>query len=162
MLNIILTALIMAGVWMMLTARLALDSFVVGFALSIGVLLVIRRQIDEPEPRTSGRRLIALITYMSKTAVQILVADIGMIRRVLAPDPEANDGIIEVPVGSDRESVAALSAHAITITPGSLVVDFKDDAQTMLVHTIDLNMTESLLEEQRVRYPLCERMLEDE
>jgi multicomponent Na+:H+ antiporter subunit E len=56
-------------------------------------------------------------------------------------------------------SIAALSAHAITITPGELVVDF-DGAKVMYVHCLDTEATSKTADPaQAARLKLLRRVL---
>ena len=56
-----------------------------------------------------------------------------------------------------NELVSAMSAHGITITPGELVVDFKEsngsEGATMIVHSLnsDVSGSKRLEQDQRLR-----------
>jgi multicomponent Na+:H+ antiporter subunit E len=151
--------LLLSLVWMMLTGRLALDSFILGAVLSLAIVVLLVRSTTKEDGRI---RFSAFLRYLGVLFRQIAAGDALMVRRILSRQPVDNAGVFELPVGREDESTAALSAHAITSSPGSLVIDFLDDGKTMLVHTIDLALQPGLEADQRRRAELCGRMLNDE
>ena len=60
-----------------------------------------------------------------------------ILRRELQIDP----GIIAVPSGCDSELASALSAHAISLSPGELVVEI-DELGVMYTHALDITRSE--------------------
>lgn len=154
-------AVLLAFAWVFLTGRFALDSFILG--LVIGLALVFIRPANDHKPETQFRGFQALPTtfiYILEVLREILVSDFLVARRILSPKPVDNSGIVELTVGCECETIAAMSAHAITAAPGSMVIDFDDNNQTMQVHVIDRAIVEDLEKEQLRRFSMCERMLD--
>lgn len=153
-------ALIFAVGWVMLTGQNGWDSLVLGLivGMSLVLLLGIARQRDKTRPGVYG--LTAAVLYVLEVLREIIVSDFFVASRILSPKPLENDGMVELTVGCECEVIAALSAHAITAAPGSMVVDFDDDNQTMIIHVIDRDVLPDLQTEQLRRFGICERMLD--
>ena len=154
MLGLLVRAALLAVVWMMLTARVALDSALLGFVLGLALVIPLSGA-RQPLVRWTPRRVGAALLYGLNVLRAVLESDLDMARRILRPGPKAvNPGFIELPVGSDSSVTAGLSAHALTVTPGSIAVDFKSDGgQTILVHLIDVDMQPAVeaVQQQRAR-----------
>jgi multicomponent Na+:H+ antiporter subunit E len=127
----------MAVVWMLLTARAELGSFAVGFLIGLGVLVLTNAHKAHLSWRLV-RQAGALIVYILELYRDILLSGLDVTRRVLSPDMKLRTGIIAVPTQDKSRLVAALSAHAITITPGELVVEFDGD-DMLYVHCLDVD-----------------------
>lgn len=131
----------LAVIWMVVTSQFNPGGFVVGYLISLATFMVLR-----PNPRAVrwGRlpwQGLAAIRYVLTLFRDIFLSSIDVARRALAPDMRLRPGIIAVPTRdpAQREIVAALSAHSITITPGELVVDFDEDNRTLYVHCLDVD-----------------------
>lgn len=126
--------------WMIVTARVTLDSFAVGYVIGAALLLLIGVRSTQIRWRKLPDQVLALIIYSLTLCRDIWLSSVDVTRRVLDPELPMNPGILAVPTNDPNESeaVAAFSAHGITITPGELVVDF-DGAQMMFVHCLDID-----------------------
>src|SRR5687767_7761544 len=122
----LLFALPMATIWMIATSSLNPGSFLVGFALSFAILLMLKLEKVEINHRRLPDQLIALVIYTLTLGRDIWMSSVDVAKRVLNPTMPMKPGIITVYTQDEDESdfTAAFSAHGITITPGELVVDF--------------------------------------
>lgn len=165
-----LTAVVLAAVWVVLSGDLSVETFGLGFVL--GLLIVAFLRINTGFGRERHRipvtrvpsMLFAFVTYGLRLAIDILLSGFDVARRILPRDMKLNPGIYRIST-SDPEAhsvVAALSAHAITITPGSMVIDYDQQDETiMVVHTLDVDTwsKETMQEEQNQRLSLIRRIL---
>jgi multicomponent Na+:H+ antiporter subunit E len=143
----IVSSMLMALAWMPLTANISLGSFVVGFLLSFAVLTLLFRSQDQRVTikwQNLPDQALAGVVYMLILFRDIYLSAIDVSKRVLNPAMPLNPGIIGVSTqltpedqGEVAQTIAAISAHGITITPGELVVDF-DGTQIMYVHCLDV------------------------
>jgi multicomponent Na+:H+ antiporter subunit E len=86
--------------------------------------------------RFSPTRLYHFITYLAVLLVEIMRANIGMLRHIYSPRITISPGIVEIKT-SLKSRVARLAlANSIALTPGSLVVDIKGD--TLRIHWLDV------------------------
>jgi multicomponent Na+:H+ antiporter subunit E len=131
----LLTSLLCAAVYLTLTQSLALNNLAT--ALAIGALAAALTR-----PRGAGlplrrlpRALVALAIYVPRLIVDIVKCGITVAGFILDPKLPIRPGIIAVKSHSN-DVVTALSAHAITVTPGEQVLEIGDDG-TMYTHCLD-------------------------
>lgn len=131
----LLTTLVCAAMYLMLTQSLAWNNLVT--AVAIGALASVLTA-----PRGAGlplRRLpaaiIALAIYVPRLIVDIIKCGVTVAGFILDPKLPIRPGIVAVKSGGN-DVVTALSAHAITITPGEQVLEIGDDG-TMYTHCLD-------------------------
>jgi multicomponent Na+:H+ antiporter subunit E len=148
MLQRLLLAVLMAIAWMPLTANVSLESFGVGLILSFAVLTLLLNGGPKSNSPLTWRYLpnqtAAAVVYMLTLFRDIYLSAIDVAKRIINPAMPLNPGIIAVSTQMDTgeiieihaDTIAAISAHGITITPGELVVDF-DGSRVMYVHCLD-------------------------
>lgn len=144
---------LLSVVWVGVTARVSVESFLVGFVVSaLIVSLIGTRKQATAQPSRLPRQLVSLIIYTVLSFIEITRSSFDVARRVLDPKLPLKPGIVAVPTQDDAqdEIIAALSAHAITITPGQLAVEF-DGAKTMYIHCLDIASAETADREQAAR-----------
>lgn len=139
MLETIVISIPLAVTWMLVTSRLSLDSFIVGFVIALAILLLVRRKSEPMNRAKLPDQAWALCIYSITLARDIWLSSVDVTKRVLNPALPMNPGIIRIETqdASHSEVVTAFSAHGITITPGELVVDF-DGTEAMYVHCLDV------------------------
>lgn len=157
--QLLILALPFALLWVFMTDRLTLDSFMVGYVLSTAILLALGGQNIKISLRRLPKQCAALLIYLLVLSRDIFLSAFDVARRVLAPRIPLATGILLVPTQDDDAVIAALSAHSITITPGELVVDFKG-TENMYVHCLDVyKSAEKLHIAQTQRVALFRRIL---
>jgi multicomponent Na+:H+ antiporter subunit E len=130
------TILVLLAVYLALTGNLQPGNIVLGLLVATVVAVLVR-----PEPgRTDLRRLPvaawALIRYIVILAADVVKSGIGVARIVLDPKLPIKPGIIAIPSDCCNELAAALSAHALSVTPGELVIGI-DNEGMMYTHCLD-------------------------
>jgi multicomponent Na+:H+ antiporter subunit E len=147
----------MAIAWMPLTAHISLESFGVGFILSFAILTLLLNGAPQSNAPLSWRHLpnqtAAGVIYMLTLFRDIYLSAIDVAKRIINPAMPLNPGIIAVSTQMDTsgikenhaDTIAAISAHGITITPGELVVDF-DGSHVMYVHCLDAVASDGVAE----------------
>jgi multicomponent Na+:H+ antiporter subunit E len=82
-------------------------------------------------------RLVKFIfVYMFVFIWQLLLANIDVARRVLSPTIPLNPGIVKVKTKLKGDFGKLTLANSITLTPGTLSIDF--DGDELFVHTVDV------------------------
>ncbi len=158
-------ALPMAAIWVVLTNIVTLESFALGWAVSYGLLYLVPIQPVELNIKRLPAQVFWGMVYLLRLCWDIFYSSIDMARRVLDPRLPINPAIITISTGDDSNSpiVSALSAHAITITPGELVTGFDVDenGQTiMYVHAIDQQASgKQMATDQAQRLQLIQRIM---
>lgn len=148
-------------VYLALSGNVTLPNLVVGALAALGVsnLLPV-----EKEAFFAWKRLPAfvwaLIRYLFIVLADILQGGLATARLVLDPKLPICPGVIAFPAGSRTELGAALSAHAISLSPGELVVEM-DDEGTLFVHCLDVQKSAQYAEAaQTLRQELLRQMFE--
>jgi len=163
-------ALPLATAWVLLSFEPTPVTFIVGYVFSIGILYLIDSNTGDEDENPSvsvvgfPKQLWALITYGAQLAWDIVFSGIDVAKRILPREMDINPGIYCVDTFDEdkHKLVSGLSAHSITITPGSLVIDHKPEEHNMMyVHVLDVNdwTQESLEEEQKGRLNHIKRIL---
>lgn len=100
------------------------------------------------------------IRYIFVVAWDVIRGGISTARIVLDPNLPLNPGIIAIPSGTQSELGTALSAHAITLSPGEMVMAI-DDEGVMYTHCLNVENSEKMIAEvQELRKNLLSRMFE--
>jgi multisubunit Na+/H+ antiporter MnhE subunit len=135
----IFLAVVIGIIWMLITSRLTLESFAVGFVIGLALTLLRPAQFTV-KWRRIPRQLLALVIYLSILSRDIVLSGLDVARRVLSSDMRLKPGIITVPTGDDTRSplITALSADVITLTPGELVVEVREGT-LLYVHCLDID-----------------------
>jgi multicomponent Na+:H+ antiporter subunit E len=160
MLQAIVLAAPLAAGWTLITDNLSLANLIVGYLLGIAIAaLVAPRAIIRPA--RLPLQVFSLVIYTLELFRDILFSSIDIARRILSRDMRLKPGIIAVDTqdAGERELIAGLSAHSITITPGEMVIDFEGN-HTMYVHCLNVDEALQTLDtEQAQRLKLINRIL---
>ena len=57
---------------------------------------------------------------------------------VVTPRNDINEGIVAIPLQTDSPGLITLLANSITLTPGTLTLDVREDPPTLYVHVLHL------------------------
>ena len=145
------------GLWLVylaLTANLEGSNLLLGLLVAVGLTALMR----PPRGRFALRRLpaalLALGRYLAVVLVDAVKSGLVAARLVLDPDLPVEPGIVAIPSGCDSELATALSAHAITLAPGEMVVEIGEDG-VMYTHALDATKaSEYVAEAQQMRREL--------
>lgn len=147
-------------VYLLLTNNWEVANIVVGGIVAGAIVWMIRPQLRPLSWRRVPGALLAMLHYVVILIVDIIKNGIVVARIVVSPSLPIQPGIVAVPSLSKSEFATALSAHAITLTPGELVVEIGDDG-TMYTHCLDATQPEEIkIAAQRLRTGLLHRMFE--
>ena len=148
-------------VYLALTGNAEPANLVVGALVAVGISLL-RPKMNLPliSLKRLPQFLWAGIRYIFVLAWDVIRGGISTARIVLDPNLPLNPGIIAIPSGTQSELGTALSAHAITLSPGEMVVAI-DDEGMMYTHCLNVDDSEEIVAEaQELRKNLLSRMFE--
>lgn len=144
--------------YLLLTWNFELTNIVLGVLLGVGIALLIRPDRGDFNIKRLPVAIYASIRYLVIIFYDLLVSGIQVAGIVLRPSLPVQPGIIAIPSGTDSELATALSAHAITLTPGELVVEIGEHG-VMYTHTLDAtHPEEDAREAQTLRRGLLDKM----
>jgi multicomponent Na+:H+ antiporter subunit E len=137
------TGVVFAVIWVFVTGpALApvplLRAAVAGLAVGLPVAYVFRRLYAPTVDlaRVAGATP-ALARYVLTFVRQIIVANLDVAYRVLAPGMRLEPQVVFVPLRVETALGVTTIANSITITPGTVTLDHDPEENGLYVHTID-------------------------
>lgn len=133
--------LLLIAIWIGANSTFAIESISVG-ALISGVLAFAFTRHDSVwrDFRLTPSRVYHFLLYTGTFLVELVRANISMLRHVYSPRIDIDPGVIEIKTGLKSPIGRLALANSIALTPGSLVLDVKDD--TLSVHWLDVETTD--------------------
>jgi multicomponent Na+:H+ antiporter subunit E len=146
--------------YLAVTGNLELSNLAVGLAIGVVIALIMQPRSQPLPLRSLPIALFNLVRYVVWLAIDILRNGVRVARIVLDPRLPIRPGIIAIPAGTRSKVGLALSAHAITVTPGEQVIEIGDDG-VMYTHCLNaVTSAEGAEEAQRVRREMLEKIFE--
>jgi multicomponent Na+:H+ antiporter subunit E len=144
-------------IWFAATSSLAPESLVTGAAIS-GALahLFTRKSKAWRDVRFSPARLFHFVSYSAVFAVELVRANLNVMRYVFAPRIDINPGIVEIKTKLRTPLGRLALANSIALTPGSLVIDI--DGDSMFVHWLDVKTTDPEQARRQIAGPFEEHL----
>lgn len=126
-----------ALVYLALTANLEALNILVGLLVGTAVSFLLPASQTKLQPHHWPQIFWASLRYIVMVAWDLIVSGLQVARIVLSPKMPIQPGIIAIPSQTDSDLATALSAHAITLTPGEFVVEIDEDG-VMYTHVLDI------------------------
>jgi len=130
-----------------LVPDLVVGSLLVGLAVGVPVAYVFRRLY--PDTVDLGRALRGFpyaMLYVLTFAREATVSSLDVTYRVLAPSRPIDPEVILIPLRVRTDLGVTTIANSITMTPGSLTLDYDPDENALYVHVIDGSDPEDIVE----------------
>ncbi|MDY6801372.1 MAG: Na+/H+ antiporter subunit E [Bacteroidota bacterium] len=129
--------LILMVVWLLVNNSFSGQIIIIGIILSAFIALLFGtnlRVFDELKftPKALGYTFIYLMVFL----IELIKSNLDVARRVLTPSLPINPGIVKTKTILKSKMGRMILANSITLTPGTLTVDIKDD--TLYIHWIDV------------------------
>ncbi len=110
--------------------------YIVGAIISSAIMFISLKTAGNISLRYfSLRNIIWILAYLPYLFYKIIQANLDVALRVLNPKLPINPGFIKVNCDSKDNLVKLMLANSITLTPGTLSCEIKEDY--LIVHTID-------------------------
>ena len=124
-------------VWIAISSSLAVESVVTGALISAALAYTFTRMFEIWRGiRFSPSRLYHFILYTGVFVVELVRANINMMRYVYAPRISVNPRVVKVRTGLKSPIGRLALANSISLTPGSLVLDVAEDG--LVIHSLDM------------------------
>lgn len=127
-------AAILTLFWLALTGSASLANLLLGIAVSLLSLLVLRGQLPEVDfrirPYPALKLFLLFLRELFRSAWRVAVL-------VLRPRLDIRPDVVAVPVSLTRDAELTLLANLITLTPGTLTVDIAEDRRALYVHALE-------------------------
>ncbi|MFB6080074.1 MAG: Na+/H+ antiporter subunit E [Haloferacaceae archaeon] len=127
-------------------ARIA-QEFLIGLLVGMPVAFAVRRFY---RPRATVDRSLRVAPYAALYGLvflrDLVMANLDVAKRVLAPSMPIEPAVVEVPLRVRTDVAITTIANSITLTPGTLTMDYDDETNTLYVHSIDGSDREAILD----------------
>lgn len=123
--------------WLMLVDTLATDSLLIGAVVSLTVALLYRDGLSFfTEFRATPSSFIAGLGFFAYFFQQLISSNFRMAAIVLSPNLPISPGIVKVKTGLKSRMGRLMLANSITLTPGTMTVELKDE--WLYVHSVTI------------------------
>lgn len=121
-----------------LTPRSLLANFLVGVTVGLPVAYVFRRLYEEEiDVAQSLTGIPYVLLYALVFVKEIMVANVDMTYRVLSPGIPLEPQVILIPLRVETALGITTIANSISVTPGTVTLDYDPDENAVYVHAID-------------------------
>ena len=111
--------------------------FLIGLAVGVPVAFVFRRLYAEEFAFTRSLRVVPYVgLYLAVFAKELTVANVEVAYRVLSPSMPIDPDVVAIPLRVESDIAITTIANSITLTPGTLTMDYDDPTNTLYVHGI--------------------------
>lgn len=115
----------------------ALGEFLIGLAVGFPVAYLFRRFYSERVVVSRTPRVVpAAAKYLTVFVWELVTANLDVARRVLSPSMPMEPAVIEVPLRVETDLAITTIANSITLTPGTLTMDYDAERNALYVHAI--------------------------
>ncbi|WP_440991133.1 Na+/H+ antiporter subunit E [Haloarchaeobius baliensis] len=126
---------------------LAVGEFIIGLAVGLPIAYGIRG-IYAPTYglRRSLSVLPAAAIYIGLFLWELVTANVDVAWRVLSPSMPIEPSVVEVPLRVESAVAITTIANSITLTPGTLTMDYDEERNSLFVHALAATDEESVVE----------------
>ncbi|MED4968890.1 Na+/H+ antiporter subunit E [Geobacillus sp. NFOSA3] len=140
----ILLNVLLAFVWMFLSASFNASTFIVGYILGLLIIFMLRRYFHSRFYVIPFLVICKLILIFLK---ELLLSNIAVLKVILAPSMNIQPCIFALPLEVKKDWEITVLSNLITLTPGTLVVDVSEDRNTLYVHALDAPNVEETIKQ---------------
>ncbi|WP_096201348.1 Na+/H+ antiporter subunit E [Bacillus sp. FJAT-45350] len=138
----ILLNVVIALIWAFLQNSYTGVDLLIGYVIGIFILYGLRRFLKFD---FYMRRVFALIRLILLFSKELILANWDVIKIVLSPKLNIQPGIVAVPTKLKTDWELTLLAALISLTPGTLSMDFSDDNKFIYIHSIHVPDKEAMI-----------------
>ena len=121
--------------WMILTLNFQIPNILVGMAVSFSIALLYVKLFTHKEFEFINP--VWLMVYLYILLKNLIISNIQISTMILRSDMKLSPAIIAVKTNLESDWKKLLLANSVTLTPGTLTLDIKDD--TLFIHVIAYN-----------------------
>ena len=131
------SAVITFAAYMALSWNFEPANWAVGVVFALGLSFILGPRDSTLPWKRLPMATFASLKYMAILWVDIFKCGFSIARTVMSPTLSIKPGIIVIPSPFESEIFTSLAVHAITVTPGEIVVEI-DDKGLMYTHCLDV------------------------
>lgn len=150
--------LILLLIYLAISDNVGVLNVVLGLLLAGAIALLIRPQARRPDWRRLPGAVLALGRYLLVLAWDLVAGGVQVARLAFSRKPDLAPGVVAIPTDCRSELSQALSMHAITLTPGEMVIAVDDDG-VFYTHVLDVSVAdEQVADAQWLRQELLQKI----
>jgi len=134
--NFIFLSILMMLTWLLLTDSIQSDELIIGAGLSLLLGVVFAKRDVFGQISLSPKSIVFIPIYFLVFIWALIKANVDVASRVIRPSLPIKPGIVKVKTSLKSKMGRFFLANSITLTPGTLSVDIKDDI--LYIHWIDV------------------------
>ncbi|MGB6230919.1 MAG: Na+/H+ antiporter subunit E [Litorimonas sp.] len=136
---ILLVAL--AATWAVLSGFFDKPLILLLGAISLGLTVLITARMRILDEETVPYATVPqTLVYFGWLFVEIVKANIAVVREIVSPDMEVSPTLVKIPAGGKSDLAKTMFANSITLTPGTVSLDIQEDH--ILVHALLSEMSD--------------------
>lgn len=118
--------------------------FLLGYLVGVFILYVLRHFLHFD---FYMRRVIAAFKLLALFIKELILSNIDVVKVLLSPKFEIEPAIIEVSTELKSGWELTLLVSLISLTPGTIVMDFSEDNKSLFIHSIHVPDKEEMIRE---------------
>lgn len=140
---------ILLVVWLLLNHSISAGHVVLGAILAVAIPMFSNRFF--PEPVFIGRPA-TILRFAGVVLWDIVVASFTVARLTLGPTSRLRPRFVRIPVSFADDFALTALASTISLTPGTVSAEIAPDREHILIHALDVEDEEALVDTIRERY----------
>lgn len=113
--------------------------------LSGAVLAALALGLGVGTRASGGLRLVPFLTFGGLVAIDLVMSTVNVAREILTPTDYTDESIVAVQLQADGRRHLLLLVIAVTVTPGTAVVDTDPDTGTLYLHVLHHDRSEATI-----------------
>lgn len=134
---LIISIVLLVIAWLLLTTSIHYQELIAGMIVAIAVSLALVSMLPEGGKKNPVTAVFRFIIFSLVLAKEMIIANLDVAYRVLHPKMPIRPGIVEVRPRIRSEMGKLLLSNSITLTPGTLSMDWIDDK--LYIHWINVD-----------------------
>ena len=143
------TSVLLMVVWLLLNHSVSAGHVVLAILLGVFIPLFTRRFF--PEPVYLGR-VGTLAKFVAVVLWDIVVASFAVARLALEPTSKLRPRFVRIPVSLEDDFALTALASTISLTPGTVTAEIAPERNSLLVHALDVDDEQALVDFIKTRY----------
>jgi len=145
--KLFLVNILLALIWVALTARFTVENIILGYFLAF-IVIGLTSKIWHNQDYANKNWLI--VKFLLFLVWELIVSNFKVASDVLRFRLKNQPGVIAIPLDVNTDLEITLVANIISLTPGTLSLDVSDDRKFLFVHTLfasDIDKQKKMLKE---------------
>ncbi|MFG6159314.1 Na+/H+ antiporter subunit E [Halomonas sp. 1390] len=144
-----LLSILLLVVWLLMARSIAPGQILLGGVLALLIPMATYRFWDA-QPHVARPWL--LLRFVARVLGDILIANIQVAWLIINPRQRMRPAFVVYPLMLEERFTITLLANTISLTPGTVSANLRMDGKSLLIHTLDMEDEDALIETIRERY----------